>query len=90
MLLLKVRVIVGSIDGGQASSRRQLLVLDDYLVPERKKVSRLYLIILTRPAKLINVIDSFINFVINMHKSRKSIHFHSKNMKQNEFPYNLL
>ena len=45
MLLLKVRVIVGSIDGGRASSGRQLLVLDDYLVPAEKKVRHLYLII---------------------------------------------
>ena len=33
VLLLEVRVIVAAIDGGGTSGGRQLLVLDDYLVP---------------------------------------------------------
>ena len=33
VLLLEVRVIVAAIDGGRTSGGRQLLVLDDYLVP---------------------------------------------------------
>ena len=58
MLLLEVRVIVAAIDGGGTSGGRQLLVLDDYLVPAHvKKVIYLYLIILqlviTRPSGML-------------------------------------